>query len=54
MPSWIMDRSKEPSTWAAAGGVIVGIGFLVGQPVIIIVGIVVGALGFVLKEKGVL
>ena len=35
-------------------GVIVGIGFLVGQPVVVIVGIVVGALGFVLKEKGVL
>jgi|TARA_R110000824_G_scaffold49162_2_gene138107 4-amino-4-deoxy-L-arabinose transferase-like glycosyltransferase len=51
---WIIERFKEPSSYAAAGGAIVGIGVLISQPVVIIVGIVGGALGFVLKEKGVI
>tara|TARA_R110000772_G_scaffold210331_1_gene320866 strand:- start:95 stop:235 length:141 start_codon:yes stop_codon:yes gene_type:complete len=45
---------KEPSSYAAAGGAVVGIGVLVSQPVIIMVGIVGGAVGFLLKEKGVI
>ncbi len=49
-----MDRFKEPSSYAAAGAVVLGIGVLVSQPIIIVVGIVGGALGFILKEKGVL
>ena len=52
--NWIMSRMKEPSSYAAAGGAIVGIGVLISQPVVIIVGIVGGALGFILKEKGVI
>ena len=52
--NWILSRMKEPSSYAAAGGAIVGIGVLVGQPIVIIVGVVGGALGFFLKEKGVL
>jgi 4-amino-4-deoxy-L-arabinose transferase-like glycosyltransferase len=51
---WIMSRMKEPSSYAAAGGAIVGIGVLISQPVVIIIGIVGGALGFFLKEKGVI
>ena len=51
---WIMSRMKEPSSYAAAGGAIVGIGVLISQPVVILVGGVGGALGFVLKEKGVI
>jgi hypothetical protein len=51
---WIMSRMKEPSSYAAAGGAIVGIGVLISQPVVILVGVVGGALGFVLKEKGVI
>jgi 4-amino-4-deoxy-L-arabinose transferase-like glycosyltransferase len=51
---WVMSRMKEPSSYAAAGGAIVGIGVLISQPVVIIVGIVGGALGFILKEKGVI
>jgi hypothetical protein len=51
---YIMDRFKEPSSYAAAGAVVLGIGVLVSQPIIIVVGIVGGALGFILKEKGVL
>jgi len=45
---------KEPSSYAAAGGAVVGIGVLVSQPVVIMVGIVGGAVGFPLKEKGVI
>jgi 4-amino-4-deoxy-L-arabinose transferase-like glycosyltransferase len=52
--NWILSRMKEPSSYAAAGGAIVGIGVLISQPVVIIVGIVGGALGFFLKEKGVI
>jgi 4-amino-4-deoxy-L-arabinose transferase-like glycosyltransferase len=51
---WIMSRMKEPSSYAAAGGAIVGIGVLISQPIVILVGVVGGALGFVLKEKGVI
>jgi 4-amino-4-deoxy-L-arabinose transferase-like glycosyltransferase len=51
---WIMDRMAEPSSYAAAGGAIVGIGVLVGQPVVILIGVVGGAVGFFLKEKGVI
>jgi hypothetical protein len=51
---WIMDRMAEPSSHAAAGGAIVGIGVLVGQPVVILIGVVGGAIGFFLKEKGVI
>jgi 4-amino-4-deoxy-L-arabinose transferase-like glycosyltransferase len=52
--NWIMSRMKEPSSYAAAGGAIVGIGVLISQPVVILIGVVGGALGFVLKEKGVI
>tara|TARA_R100000544_G_C2226805_1_gene61342 strand:+ start:2916 stop:3056 length:141 start_codon:yes stop_codon:yes gene_type:complete len=45
---------KEPSSYAAAGGAVVGIGVLVSQPIVIMVGIVGGAVGFLLKEKGVI
>ena len=49
-----MSRMKEPSSYAAAGGAVVGIGVLISQPIVILVGVVGGALGFLLKEKGVL
>ena len=51
---WVMSRMKEPSSYAAAGGAIVGIGVLINQPIVILVGVVGGALGFILKEKGVI
>ena len=52
--NWIVERFKEPSSHAAAGGAVVGIGVIISQPIVIIVGIVGGALGFILKEKGVI
>jgi len=51
---WIVERFKEPSSYAAAGGAVVGIGVLISQPIVIIIGIAGGALGFILKEKGVI
>ena len=51
---WITSRIKEPSSWAAAAAGIVGIGVLISQPVVTIVGVAVGVLGFLLKEKGVI
>lgn len=52
--NWILSRMKEPSSYAAAGGAVVGLGVLVDQPIVIIIGIVGGALGFICKEKGVI
>tara|TARA_R100000656_G_scaffold73161_2_gene54473 strand:- start:98 stop:268 length:171 start_codon:yes stop_codon:yes gene_type:complete len=52
--AWVTSRMKEPSSYAAAGAVVVGIGVLVDQPIVIIIGIIGGALGFFLKEKGVI
>ena len=50
--SWITSRFKEPSSYASAGAMIVGVGVLLGPPWIIVVGIVGGVVGFFLKEKG--
>jgi len=51
---WIIDRFKEPSSYAAAGAVVMGIGMLTGQNWLIMLGIVGGVVGFILKEKGVI
>ena len=48
---WITSRIKEPSSWAAAAAGMVGIGVLIGQPIVTIAGIAIGGLGFLLKEK---
>tara|TARA_R110000787_G_scaffold168728_2_gene281474 strand:- start:28 stop:189 length:162 start_codon:yes stop_codon:yes gene_type:complete len=52
--NWIKDRMKEPSSYAAAGVAVLGIGVVTSQPLLVIIGIVGGAVGFVLKEKGIL
>ena len=54
MVAWIKERMTEPSSYAALGAAVLGIGVLVSQPILIIIGIVGGALGFFLKEKGVI
>jgi len=51
---WIKSRVVEPSSWAAVGGVLIGFGLLFSQPALIVVGIVVGIGGFVLKEKNII
>jgi hypothetical protein len=52
--TWIKDRMTEPSSYAAAGAAVVGIGVLVNSSTIVLVGVVGGALGFFLKEKGII
>jgi hypothetical protein len=48
---WIIDRFTEPSSYAAAGAVIIGIGVITSQSWLIMLGIVGGVVGFVLKES---
>tara|TARA_R110001583_G_scaffold178256_2_gene334050 strand:+ start:32 stop:202 length:171 start_codon:yes stop_codon:yes gene_type:complete len=52
--NWIIDRFTEPSSYAAVGAAVMGIGMLTAQNWLILVGIVGGVLGFVLKEKNVI
>ena len=51
---WITSRIKEPSSWAAVAAGVIGIGVLISQPIVTLVGIAIGGLGFFLKEKGVI
>ena len=48
---WVMERLSEPSSYAAVAGGGVGLGVLFDQPILIIVGVVAGVLGIVLREK---
>jgi hypothetical protein len=54
MMKWIKDRVSEPSSYAAVGVVVMGVGIIINQPILILIGIVGGVIGFVLKEKGVI
>ncbi len=49
--NWIIDRFKEPSSYAAAGAAVIGISVIINQPVLIIVGAITCAVGMILKEK---
>ena len=51
---WVKSRVSEPSTWAAVGASVVGLGVLTNIFTLVLIGVVLGVLGFVLKEKGVL
>ncbi len=50
--NWITKRLGEPSSYAAAGAIVVGIGVLLGNQWVVLAGIVGGVAGFALKEKG--
>jgi len=52
--SWIVGRFAEPSSYAAIGLAVMGVGIIIDQPIMVIVGIAGGAIGFVLKEKGII
>ena len=54
MVAWMKGRLSEPSSYAAIGAAVLGVGVLMDQPIVVIVGIVGGALAFFLKEKGVI
>jgi sulfite exporter TauE/SafE len=55
---WIIGRVKEPSSYAAAGSIMIGIGVITSQQCIttqswlVIIGVIGGAVGFALKERG--
>ena len=49
---WIKERMQEPSSYAALGGVVMGVGILISQPPVIIVGMVGGVVGFFIEGKG--
>ena len=52
--NWVTDRMKEPSSYAAAGAIVMSVGVIFSQPLLIWAGIVGGGIGFILKEKGVM
>jgi len=54
MMKWIKGRISEPSSYAAVGVAVMGVGVVINQPILIFVGIAGGVIGFVLKEKGVI
>lgn len=54
MGAWISERLSEPSSYAAVGLGVLGVGVILNQPILIYAGIVGGVVGFVLKEKGVI
>ena len=51
---WIKSRMTEPSSYAAIGAAVMGVGVLFDQPLLIWAGIVGGGVGFVLKEKNII
>ena len=54
MVEWVTDRMKEPSSYAAIGGMVMGVGSIFSQRLLIWAGIVGGGVAFILKEKNVI
>jgi hypothetical protein len=54
MMNWVKDRISEPSSYAAVGVAVMGVGVVINQPILIFIGIAGGVIGFVLKEKGII
>ena len=52
MTKWIKDRICEPSSYAAIGAAVIGVGMVANEPILIWIGIAGGVIGFILKEKG--
>jgi len=51
---WIISRMTEPSSWAAGGVAVIGVGVVIDQPALVFAAIVAAVVAFVLKEKGIL
>ena len=49
---WVMDRIKEPSSWAAGAAVLVGLSAFLGQPWVGAAGIAAAVIAVVVKERG--
>ena len=54
MTKLIVDRVREPSTYAAVGIGVVGVGILIDNFWVVVAGMVVGVGAFILKEKGII
>ena len=54
MMKWIKGRVSEPSSYAAVGVVVMGVGIIINQPILVLIGIAGGVIGFLLKEKGII
>lgn len=48
---WVVDRICEPSTWAAVGVGLIGIGIIQSISILIAAGIGVAGVAVILKEK---
>ena len=49
---WVMERAREPSSWAAGAAVLVGLSAFLGQPWIGAGGIAAAVIAVVVKERG--
>ena len=49
---WVIDRAKEPSSWAAGAAILVGVAAFLGQPWIGAVGVAAAVIAVVVKERG--
>jgi len=50
--TWTEHRLGEPSTWAGIGCALVGIGVICQSQVAIFIGIAVGGIAMLVREKG--
>ena len=49
---WVMDRIKEPSSWAAGAAILLGLSSFLDHPWIGLVGIGAATIALVVKERG--
>tara|TARA_R100001244_G_scaffold114404_1_gene84772 strand:- start:393 stop:587 length:195 start_codon:yes stop_codon:yes gene_type:complete len=49
---WVIGRVSEPSSWAAAAAVLVGLSVMMGLSWMMWAGIVAAAMALVLREQG--
>ena len=49
---WIACRACEPSSWAAVGGGLIGVGIMCNISILLPIGIVVAAAAVIIREKG--
>tara|TARA_R110001583_G_scaffold29099_1_gene102532 strand:+ start:1507 stop:1680 length:174 start_codon:yes stop_codon:yes gene_type:complete len=50
--SWISDRVREPSSWAAVSAGLIGLGVVLDNPVLVIIGLASVVVAITTKEKG--
>jgi len=48
----VMERAREPSSWAAGAAVLVGLAAFLGQPWVGAVGVAAAVIAVVVKERG--